>query len=663
MYHNERCKECKIRVRQLLEKIYGTVIPNHRIYLETRPEEMLNHPHYTVLNNIYTTLQNHRGFSDFVRASYVDVDFFLPEHKMIVEFDESQHFTEPRKITLSQYPTNLTLGFSADTWLKHCDEILAHDNDPPFRDEQRAWYDTLRDFLPEIKGYKPTIRIFARDLDWCSLDRDNKSSIQKFLNYIQYLPDINKDKKIDRISQMSQEDWIATVILQSNLEYVDEKTPSTNQIRILELEKIIQLTLQKNCGDGVILFPGGWVHTQYERAEVVFPEIEKCVQKILQQYDRNIKVCVGVDGYFDCPIDKNPYDQDQLAVTIDKTGIISIARKFYPVTEERTKIILADNHKDGEFGKPRVFELNGVRFFPFVCYDVYGPHHETQISSNPDVDIGLNLIHRYYPKKEKLSQENYFPLCGWSEASCQWKIPIFGTSIFFRRSIPPNWPTGIIWTGGDVWEKLKYLDISLPYKIPVEKISLPEGMAEIRFFIDVSRIVQTKKELGCLISKNTSNNSQIQRFKQNQRDSAIINQNKMYDLLKGKLDPVFGKSIMDQKNQYTYRVENKIGYPQKMELDMILLFKPKGQKNNGVRVRIYHYTLMNYLGIHDVDELIKNTPNNFEIDKGGNNSHPGDLFIQGVFSEENEVNQFIEWIKNVMSSPSENPLPLQPTHP
>ena len=28
--HSERCRECKIRVRELLERIYGTCLPNHR---------------------------------------------------------------------------------------------------------------------------------------------------------------------------------------------------------------------------------------------------------------------------------------------------------------------------------------------------------------------------------------------------------------------------------------------------------------------------------------------------------------------------------------------------------------------------------------------------------------------------------------------------------
>ena len=42
------------------------------------------------------------------------------------------------------------------------------------RDEQRAWYDTLRDLVPSIKGLRPTVRLYARDRAWCSLDPDSK---------------------------------------------------------------------------------------------------------------------------------------------------------------------------------------------------------------------------------------------------------------------------------------------------------------------------------------------------------------------------------------------------------------------------------------------------------------------------------------------------------
>ena len=60
-----------------------------------------------------------------------------------------------------------------------CEENNAKDNHPPYRNEQRAWYDTLRDFMPAIKGLKPTVRVFAGDLMWCNLNPDNLSDLKK----------------------------------------------------------------------------------------------------------------------------------------------------------------------------------------------------------------------------------------------------------------------------------------------------------------------------------------------------------------------------------------------------------------------------------------------------------------------------------------------------
>jgi hypothetical protein len=646
MSHNERCKECKVRVRQLLEKIFGPVIPNYRIHLGTCPEELREHPRYSVLNDIYTALQDHRGFAEFVRAVYVDVDFFLPEQKMIVEFDESQHFSEPRKIVLSHYPSDLNLGFPRDTWIKHCDEIRAYDNDPPFRDEQRAWYDTLRDFIPEMKGFRPTVRLFARDIAWCSLDVNNVNDIQEFQNLIKIDNEVGVTNQSDGFSQMPKQDWIATVILKSNLKIADEKDPSNNPIRLFEMEQILGSTLEKTSGDGVILFPGGWVHTQHDRAETIYPEIERRVREILTQTDRNIKVCIGIDGFFDRPIAEDPFDQDQIAITIDKTGIIAICRKFYPSDDtERKSIILAKNCFDGELGKPRIFELNGIRYFPFVCYDVYGPWHEPQKFPKPDADIGLNLIHRFRPKGEFLCQENYFPLNGWSEASYQWKIPVFGTSIFFRRSIPSDWPTGIFWTGGVVWKKPSYPDITLPCDKPAITMQLAEGSAEVRIFTDIPGKIQSMKRISQ--EDITKNNPRIQKrsLAVERTNTGITDPNGIYAKLRKELDIFFGKSIIDQKSKYTYRAENKIGYPNKKELDMISLFKPTMNAPDRVRFRVYPHILASLSGLRNADEIIAVLPEGSIIKQEREDPHLGDIFIEGVFSNEEEIEKFVKWIE------------------
>jgi len=179
--HNERCPKCKKTIQKLLERIYGQVHVNHKIAVRTLPEQFSRSRHYYSLKRIFEALQKHRGFKEFVRARTLpNCDFFVPNPGFILEFDESQHFTIPRKKTLEKYPENISLGFDKEKWSSICHGIMAKDNNPPYRDEQRAWYDTLRDFLPENEGLEPTKRLYSKDFVWCSLNPDNPADIEKF---------------------------------------------------------------------------------------------------------------------------------------------------------------------------------------------------------------------------------------------------------------------------------------------------------------------------------------------------------------------------------------------------------------------------------------------------------------------------------------------------
>ena len=139
------------------------------------------------MRNVAGALKTYRGFgvADFVKAdTLAPCDFWVPDPGFIVEFDESQHFTALRKLALSAYPAKHLLGFPAERWIELCEHHDARDNDPRYRDEQRAWYDTLRDLVPTLEGLQPTVRLYARDRVWCSMDSGNGDHLKAFSDLI-----------------------------------------------------------------------------------------------------------------------------------------------------------------------------------------------------------------------------------------------------------------------------------------------------------------------------------------------------------------------------------------------------------------------------------------------------------------------------------------------
>ena len=168
-----------------MESIYGKCIRNHRFPWSTRLYSYTGTPVFPTLKKVVSILGKYRGFNfeGFVKTeNLAPCDFWVPDPGFIVEFDESQHFTKPRKLSLSRYPDCQPLGFSRSRWTALCEQHNAKDNNPPYRDEQRAWYDTLRDIIPSFKGFMPTLRLYARDFAWCSLDPDSKDDRRRFLN-------------------------------------------------------------------------------------------------------------------------------------------------------------------------------------------------------------------------------------------------------------------------------------------------------------------------------------------------------------------------------------------------------------------------------------------------------------------------------------------------
>lgn len=183
--HSAHCRACKERVRELLTAIYGECAVNHRFPWSTHPEDYRNTSVGNSLEVIRDALRDWRGHRDFIKSPQVPpCDFYLSAPPFILEFDESQHFSRARLVTLEFYPRSVELGFSPARWQQLCRAIDARDDRPIDRDERRAWYDALRDLVPSAYGFTPTVRLYAADYNWCSLDPTKTEDQQTFLSFL-----------------------------------------------------------------------------------------------------------------------------------------------------------------------------------------------------------------------------------------------------------------------------------------------------------------------------------------------------------------------------------------------------------------------------------------------------------------------------------------------
>ena len=188
--HPETCRVCKIRVRQLLSELYGTCHVNHAFPWPSQTYAYTGTVVGEILEAMEDALKRYRGHEDFIKAPQMPpCDYYVPGVSLIVEFDERQHFTGARRLTLEHYQSRVPVGFSTVQWVDLCARIAAEDPDPPDRDERRAWYDALRDLLPHLHRFNPTVRIHSASFCWCSLLPDSKDDVQTFRALLPGLPD------------------------------------------------------------------------------------------------------------------------------------------------------------------------------------------------------------------------------------------------------------------------------------------------------------------------------------------------------------------------------------------------------------------------------------------------------------------------------------------
>lgn len=132
---------------------------------------------------LYDALSSYRGDTAFAKRNVsLRCDFVCESKKLIIEYDERQHFSEARRISLEAYK-DIDVLFDRAQWIKACRDINAKDNSPKNRDEIRAYYDSIRDIVCYENGYK-LVRIMHGQLDFTAEDAEEQLRIlfDKVLN-------------------------------------------------------------------------------------------------------------------------------------------------------------------------------------------------------------------------------------------------------------------------------------------------------------------------------------------------------------------------------------------------------------------------------------------------------------------------------------------------
>jgi hypothetical protein len=323
---------------------------------------------------IVSALSNYRHQEGFKKSNLpLSFDIVIEKHKLIIEYDENQHFSKAREITLEHYPANIQLHYSLESWLEACKRINAKDNDPIDRDERRAYYDTVRDIEAHRNGYT-LIRIKHREFDW---EADGAEIYLKNL----------LAKKYTNMSTVSGKHKIARLIVTAK-DYDKVGNPDYVRLNIL-LEKFISNFYGKQQFEFLVT-PGGFLTFKFPesvryRTDIPYAENNQIsifkneAYKIIHDFFKtipthNFNKLKEIADYFTIGIDgKNPMNKQHIELVavydLKKEEVIRWTGKFYPVEQQKNDLIKITD-LDSHF-----IRLNNQNVVILGCHDlnVYNP--------------------------------------------------------------------------------------------------------------------------------------------------------------------------------------------------------------------------------------------------------------------------------------------------
>jgi len=344
-------REQKNYLRRHLHDLFGNSVDVERTIYEITSANSINNPEdYDKIVSNLSKFRGHKKFKDKIRKP--EFDFVIEDNRIIIEYDERQHFTKARAICLSNYPKDVKTFFNKSTWLKKCNSINAKDNDPIDRDETRAFYDSVRDIEAFRNGWY-LIRFYHGEIDWESKDAFN------------YLKSKVAEATKVKIQSSRNKARILRLALKTEYDFFNKDKIASKSFNYLAQE------IDNNENYDFLVTPGGFIHFKWpdkfstvvkepKESQKMIPTLKKLADETIQifwntlstktknKFKTKIKfVTFGVDSNHkdECG---NVIQCIQFVALFDtiKSKVIHWTGKSYPTTyDQKVRLIEIDDLK------------------------------------------------------------------------------------------------------------------------------------------------------------------------------------------------------------------------------------------------------------------------------------------------------------------------------
>lgn len=241
------------------------------------------------------------------------------------------------------------------------------------------------------------------------------------------------------IIQISQDNW-------DNIQ---------NSLKVSFLSEVLQ-SISKSTD--ILILPAGFINSGYSPASSIIKDYELQITNLIKDNCKELVICMGIDG-------KNK--KEQLAIAVDKSGIISVARKFHHMDNS---VQLASTAFDTELNHQRYFDIKGKRTYLAVCYDIFGISRNN-LRNEVNCDFIVGVIHGF----GKSGGDSDFARKGLAGAAKQWNVKAYASAVFSNSRNPTNWTSGVVWKHGDKSVKdFTYNDIKIKSDLNILKTNLAD---------------------------------------------------------------------------------------------------------------------------------------------------------------------------------------------